>query len=45
MKFFCKFYRDFYNKIKGDFNLKGFLFKMERDVELWSDTFLKGFIL
>ena len=42
-EFFCKLCRDFFNKIEGDFNLKGFLNKMDRDVEFWSDSFLKGF--
>ena len=44
MKFFCKFDRDIFSKIESDFNLKGFLFKMEPDVELWSDSFLQGFL-
>ena len=44
-EFFCIFYSDFLNKIEGDFNLKGFLDKMERYVEFWSDSFLKDFLL
>ena len=32
-------------KLEGGFYLEGFLIKMECDVELWSNSFLKRFLL
>ena len=32
-------------EIEGDFNCRDFLNKIERDVEFWSDSFLKGFFI